>query len=153
MNVGIVSSHHYVEYSGTYKGIEFVVLFNSGGWRTAYINVKNTFLENLDYMKCDNYVDVHGGFTYKDCRLPFEHSISENHSWLGWDYAHFEDGYDLVTLEKYFGNSHYLKMKSLSFFNSLDSSVHIYTLLDVISECKKVIIQIKKGDTNEETIR
>ena len=29
MNVGIVSSHHYVEYSGTYKGMEFVVLFNS----------------------------------------------------------------------------------------------------------------------------
>ena len=104
-------------------------------------------------MECDNYVDVHCGFTYKECRLPFEHSDSENYNWLGWDYAHYCDGYDLNTLQRYFGNSDYLTMKSLSFMNNLDESVYIYTLLDVMSECKKVIIQIKKGETNEETNR
>ncbi len=153
MQVGIVSKHQYLEYSGTYKGMDFVVLFNSGGWRTGYVNVKNTFLENLDNTACDTYVDVHGGFTYKDCRLPFEQIISENYVWLGWDYAHWYDAYDLRAIKQYFGESDYLKMKSLAFTNKLSPNAHIYTLLDVISECKKVIIQIKKGGTNEKTIR
>ena len=151
MNVGIVSKNHYLEYSGTYMGMDFVVLFNSAGFRTGYVNVKNTYLEKLDYIECDNYVDVHGGFTYKEDRLPFEHSISENHTWLGWDYAHWLDGYDLNYAERYFGNTNYLKVKQYSDIVNPDSRSHIYTLLDVISECKKVILQIKKGEHHEET--
>lgn len=150
MQVGIVSQHQYLEYTGTYKGMDFVVLFNSGGWRTAYVNVVNTPLEKLEAFDCDEYVDVHGGFTYKGCRLPFEEVFSENVSWLGWDYAHYGDGYDLQSVKKYFGDSDYLRMKSLSFITCLDYDSHIYTLLDVISECKKVIIQIKKGGTNSD---
>lgn len=151
MKVGIVSKHHYLEYTDKYLDMEYVVLFNFGGYRTAYVNVKNTFLENLAYMECDNYADAHGGFTYKDCRLPFELSDNENYVWLGWDYAHFCDGCDLISLEKYFGKTDYLKMKSLSISSGLAYNNHIYTLLDVMRECKEVIIQIQKGGANDST--
>ena len=148
MNVGLVSKRHYLEYTGTYKGMEFVVLLNSGGWRTAYVNVKNTFLENLDEFECDRYVDVHGGITFKDKRLPFEHLSNEQDTWLGWDYAHCFDGYDLNSVEKLFGQSEYIKMKTYSNL-IMHNNDHVYTLLEVISDCKKAIIQIKKASENE----
>ena len=142
MNTGLVGNNHYLEYYEHYKDMEFVVLLNSGGWRTAYVNVKNTFLEKLDYFQCDVYVDVHGGFTYKDLRLPFEHCKNEQYDWLGWDYAHYRDGFDLHAVEKLFGKSEYTKLitsSNLLFYND----EHVYTLNEVIRDCKRVIIQIK----------
>ena len=151
MKIGIVSKNHYLEYTDVYRGIQFVVLFISGGYRTAYINVKNTRLENVGYMKCDDYVDVHYGFTYKDNRLPFELECNDSYTWLGWDYAHCSDGYDLSTIEKYFGQAEYHKMmKSYDFglFASLSHSGHVYTLTEVVDECKRAIDEVIRNENN-----
>lgn len=144
MKQELVSNHNYMEYHGIHECIEFVVLLNSGGWRTAYVNVKGTFFEHLDYMECDNYIDVHGGFTYKDDRLPFEHEPNDYFTWLGWDYAHCCDGYDLQAVKKYFGESEYTKMKEYS-LNLFHNNAHVYTLDEVISDCINVVEHIKKG--------
>lgn len=135
METGLVSKNHYLEYIGNYKAMDFVVLFNSGGYRTAYVNVTNTFCDKLDYFECDNYIDVHCGFTYKDCRLPFEEQDDTGITWLGWDYAHYGDKCEPVKAEEYFGCNEYV----------LPFSGHLYTLDEVISECKRVIDYIERG--------
>ncbi len=138
MEVGRVGDNHYLEYTDTYRGVQFVVLFNSGGYRTAYVDISHTFLENLDYFECDDYVDVHCGCTFKDCRLPFEPQVSTEYTWLGWDYAHCCDGIDCETAMKLFGEVRH------SYLSMLVG--HVYTLQEVIVECKNVIDQIKEGE-------
>ena len=144
MKVGRVSEFHYLEYTDTYKGVQFVVLFNYCGWRTAYVNVTHTFLEKMDYMDCDNYVDVHGGFTFKDCRLPFEPEEATDYTWLGWDYAHYGDGHDYETAMKLFTDNKYATFVHSTLNEHHIFSGHVYTLDEVISECKNVIEQIIK---------
>ena len=135
MKTGWVGKHHYIEHQEIYKGVQFVVLFNDSGWRTAYINVTNLFLEKLDYMECDNYVSVHGGFTWKDCRLPFEQEYETESTWLGWDYAHYNDGIDVSKMNE-LGIS---IQPYMQYYNG-----HVYTLEEVIKDCKYAINRIRK---------
>lgn len=135
MEVGLVTKNTYLEVYGKHNNIEYVVAFQSGGWRTAYINITGTPLEILDYMECDKYIGVHGGFTWKDCRLPFEKDDT-NKVWLGWDYAHYGDGYDLKSLKRYFGEE-----RATTLITLYSGTGVIYSLRHAILDC---IIAIDK---------
>lgn len=75
-----------VLYSGVYKGHKFAII-NLWSHPTAYVENK---MGIVDYNACllDN-VKVHDGFTY--CDTGYWDEESKKTSWLGWDYAHYDD--------------------------------------------------------------
>lgn len=127
--------HHYIEEQRTYRGIQYTILLNDAGWRTAYLNVTGSVLQNVD---CNDInVDVHGGLTWSDNRLPFETDIPENREfwYIGWDYAHYMDGFDFEAVIKYFG-----KVGINSLLQRIGS--HVFTLEDVRNDCIKAINEL-----------
>lgn len=126
--------NHYIEKQAKYKGLQYTILFNKGGWRTAYIDVTSTELKYIDYQRIN--IDVHGGLTYSASYLPYESGkIIDSSKWyIGWDYAHYSDGYDFDAEEKYFGNLIHM-FKPFSYG-------HIYSLNDVERDCHLAIDDI-----------
>lgn len=127
--------NHYLEEQRKYRDIEYTILLNDGGWRTAYLNVTGSVLQNVDY-DCINLY-VHGGLTYSSSHLPYEVDVPpERNAWyIGWDYAHAFDGYDLKAVNKYFGE---IKYNSLA----LRRGYKIYTLEDVRVDCIEAINEL-----------
>lgn len=78
----------YVIAEGTYMGIPFKIINNTGCYPVAYIQVKEEKEYGLDY---DSYnYRCHGGLTfacYESKLLPYE----KGKVWLGWDYSHYGD--------------------------------------------------------------
>ena len=69
-----------------------IMILSFGTHPCAYIGVPNDSpLVNLDYGLLDNFINVHGGFTFgcqgSDERYPF----IAGYYWYGWDYAHLDD--------------------------------------------------------------
>ena len=77
-----------VLYHGKYKDHKFAIL-SLGSHPTAYIENKMGIIDYDDFRIND--VWVHGGFTY--CDIGYWNDESKKSSWLGWDYAHFNDYY------------------------------------------------------------
>lgn len=127
--------HHYVEEQRKYRGIEYTILFNKSGWRTAYLNVTGSVLQNVDYNNID--LDVHGGLTYSNDHLPFERKTPVNREfwYIGWDYAHLEDGCDPDKTLEYFGTNYEAKI-----FNGL--GLHCYSLEEVRNDCIEAINEL-----------
>jgi hypothetical protein len=106
-----------------YKNIYYYI-FDLGSHPTAYIKIgKNNKFYNINYFDYDIDINVHGGITYTNNRLPIWYGKQYKDSWfIGWDYAHAGD----YTL-------YWNKGKK-------------YTLEEIIKDCKKVINQvISKG--------
>ena len=126
-------NNHYIEEQRNYRGLQYTILFNIGGYRTAYIDVGDSILKNVDYCSID--LDVHGGLTYGEDHLPFS-TESTDRWYIGWDYAHYEDGVDTVTTNKYFGVEKLAASFSFTYFG------HCYTLEEVREECREAINQL-----------
>lgn len=130
--------HHYIEKQCKYRGIEYTILLNEGGWRTAYLNVTGSVLQNVDYTNIN--LDVHGGLTYSASYLPYELDGSpEGNAWyIGWDYAHAFDGVDSEKVKEYFGEVRFTPLVSREGYK-------IYTLEDVKHECIEAINELHEG--------
>lgn len=128
-------NNHFIEEQRKYRGIEYTILFNRGGYRTAYLNITGSTLQNVDYMNIS--LDVHGGLTYSGDHLPFESDIPiDRQFWfIGWDYAHFADGTDPVKTENIFGNNYEAIL--LNKFGH-----HCYSLPEVRIDCLNAINEL-----------
>lgn len=74
--------------TGTYNNHKFAII-STGSHPCAYVENK---LGVKDYDDAELWdVDVHGGFTY--CNIGYWGEGSQEHKWLGWDYAHVDDYY------------------------------------------------------------
>ena len=84
-----------------YKGHPCVVLFMPGAYRCGYVGIPKAHKlakhgANLDSISC------HGGITYSESKL---HCCDDEDTWwIGFDCAHFGDGYDIETAKQYFGD-------------------------------------------------
>ena len=96
---------HVIEEIGIHNGYQYVIAFVNGGWRTAYINVTGTRLENTSENYYDYDVPVHWGLTWSSFRLPWEEECDFKKWWVGWDYTHWKDAYDISSQIKYFGSA------------------------------------------------
>lgn len=109
-----------------YKGFTYKIL-DLGRHPTAYVEIpKGHILFNVGYG--DIRIAVHGGLTYSG-------SEKGKGYWIGWDYAHFDDFYNMPEGMM----SHVLKGKK-------------WTVAEIEADCKSVIdqvLKIKKFRKNE----
>lgn len=120
---------HYILATGEHGGVKFYICSINGTHPTAYLRIpKNKPLWYVDYGDCDEYIDVHGGFTYARSHLLGVENDDE--SWfIGWDYAHHGDfaGYYLRTPNDY-----------------LATHCHKWTTDEIIEECEKACEEVAK---------
>lgn len=113
--------------SGTYKGIDYIIL-SLGSHPTAYVRVPKNHL----YFKVEDHniydIECHGGLTYSNETVK---KSDKKGWWLGWDYAHLGDytGYDGL---------------------SLRTGDRKWSTEEILDEVKNVIEQLK-GAKNEHT--
>ena len=108
----------------------------------GYVNIGHTSLRNVDYDNID--VWCHGGLTYGSSRLN-GHEAKSKDWWIGWDYAHFMDGHDYdAVFEKFADDEDVIKQAAFmkEHYFKVDENCHIYTVDEVVEECKKVVEQI-----------
>lgn len=127
-----------------YKGHPCVVLFMPGAHRCGYVGIPKThklakYGANLDSISC------HGGITYSKSKL---HCCDDEDTWwIGFDCAHFNDGYDIETAKQYFGDDPDFKM-SFSIMKDLWESTNeeykFQSLKDVQNECKRIVDQLER---------
>lgn len=122
-----------IEIESTYKGFDYFVILRSGGYRCAYVNVKNTKYTYVDYMNLMN-IDCHGGLTFSGSEVN-GHAANDHDWWIGWDYAHYGDGYDFEAAKSKLGDTY-------SFYHNTSNYGHIYTAAEAEVECRNVIEQL-----------
>lgn len=132
---------HYIEEQRKYRDIEYTILLNKAGWRTAYLNVTGSVLQNVDYNNID--LDVHGGLTYSSDHLPFEIDwpVDRNSWYIGWDYAHYSDGFDFEAVNRYFGESG----DNPFITTHVGEGFKAYTRKDVRNACIDAINKLHEG--------
>lgn len=120
---------HYILATGEHRGVKFYVCNINGSHPTAYIRIpKNKPLWFVDYFECDEYIEVHGGFTY--ARDNLDGVENNDHSWfIGWDYGHHGD---------YFG--HYLREPK----DYLATHNKKWTTDEIIAECELACEEVAK---------
>ena len=131
-----------LEQTGTYRDFKWCVLFQSFGYRTAYVLVPTWHkVFEVDYNDID--IKCHGGLTYSSHKLLDKDFFGW---WIGFDCAHAGDAMDVETQRKYFSNDKqdpYLSM--LSYMADDYSSYGSVKNLDFcISECKNIIDQLRE---------
>jgi len=74
---------------GEYKGYPYILTRNFGGSWCGYVAVDGS----CDWILVDKYscLDVHGGVTWSDHRLPWEENENIETFWIGFDCAHYHD--------------------------------------------------------------
>lgn len=127
-----------------YKGHPCAVLFMPGAYRCGYVGIPKAHKlakhgANLDSISC------HGGITYSESKL---HCCDDEDTWwIGFDCAHFGDGYDIETAKQYFGDDPDFKRIFYTmedFWRESNRESEIRSLAYVKDECKKLIDQIEK---------
>lgn len=138
-----------VEIDSTYKGVRYVVLFQSMGHRCGYIGLTDSEVDILrmldDEYDDDGYgysgFEVHGGVTYYAHGLE---DIDDTLNWYGFDCRHSGDlpnykqalEYGLITVDEY-NDMIYMEIRDSKYNN-------VYRELDYVEkECKSMIDQIK----------
>lgn len=133
----------FVEKEFKYKGYSCVVIFQSLGYRTAYINVGNTKYRSVDYE--DIPLDIHGGLTYSSNTL-YGQEYNASDWWIGWDYGHYGDGTDFERALTLFGDDENICI-SIKFNQMLRSrfeneNMYVYTVRDCMRDCMNAVDQI-----------
>lgn len=139
-----------VEGGGIYKGYEYLIIFVSYGHRCGYVALKEPETERFLKEKGeDKYyypdLDCHGDVTFfeKTHRLKSLLPIPCDDFWIGFDAAHCWDKPCVKTIEKYFGNTDYLKFKKENAWMDIhddDAAHRSYKYMEL--ECLKVIDQL-----------
>ncbi len=133
-----------IEKEFEYKGYKCCVIFQNLCHRCGYVAIpKESRFCDVDYNEIDCEIMVHGGITYGS-RYMFEHGDEDY--WIGWDYAHYNDGKDYKAGLEYF-NGDEGTLTSIAFMKHSDEMFncyegHIYTLEEVVEECKNVVDQL-----------
>lgn len=130
-----------VEKTSVYRGYTYFVVFQErGGWRCGYVRIpEDHVLCEMDYD--DVNVNCHGGLT-------FSGKLKDISGWLiGFDCAHFGDGYDFEKLKLYMKPEDYAIYEKLNI--PLWSGAHIWTTEEVEEECKSMIDQIINNYDND----
>lgn len=141
----------HIEKDFEYKGFQCSVILQVMGHRCGYVNLESRDKSkyfNVDY---DNIpIDIHGGLTYGQSTL-VEHNDGY---WIGWNYAHFNDGKDYPALFKYFKEDKEA-MKMIGEMRDADSIFcsfvlgKTYSLDEVVEDCKSVVEQLIKLESED----
>ncbi len=89
-----------IERRAIHKGLEYIVVAYSGGWRCGYVKIPATrrmygkgytqsIVVDRQYESLEYLLDVHGGLTFAGRSTRFGRGW-----WLGFDCAHSGDGKD-----------------------------------------------------------
>lgn len=121
-----------------YKGFPCVVLFMPFGFRCGYVGIpKGHRFYKMNYVKIP--VGCHGGLTYSDDHL--HHQDDKDIWWIGFDCAHYLDGYGLKCRREYF--------PELPEFDYIPELGEGYKGIEFCKqECGEIVDQIV-GDDNE----
>lgn len=132
-----------VEKDFEYKGYKCSVILQIMGHRCGYVMLPaDSKYCGMEFPEIP--IDVHGGLTYSRNYL-FGHEGKD--FWIGWDYAHCEDGKDYEALFENFKDDEE-SMKQIMAMREIDFEIsgYIYSLDDVIRDCEWVVDQlIEKG--------
>ena len=132
-----------------YKGVSCVVLFMPTGHRCGYVALpKGHKFYGSDFDSIE--VECHGGLTYSENRL--HHQDDKDVWWIGFDCGHYCDGVDVEKLKEYYGND-----KSVAktveilagYYSVINKERKIKTLEYVKENCKSIVDQLLKGDTEK----
>lgn len=132
-----------------YKGYPCVVLFQPMAFRTGYVGLPKT---SRYYGKNFNDIPVacHGGLTYGRSYLFGQDD--EDTWWIGFDCAHYGDGYDDKTANEYYKNDKET-MEQLQKLKALHDISNDYfefrTLNYVKQDCKFIVDQIIELEEGE----
>lgn len=113
---------------GEYNGFSFYVL-SLGTHPCAYVDVTDTELNGRDYGNID--IECHGGLTYSREYLC---TVNKKGWFIGWDYSHYGDfvGYELeMPID-------------------IRTNGKIWTIDEIVAECKRVIDQLIRTPQNDE---
>ena len=133
-----------------YKGFPCVVLFLSNAYRCGYVGIPKS---NKYYDK--NYgeipVSCHGGLTYSAKKL-FGQNDTDTW-WIGFDCAHYGDGYDVKKAKELFANDEQV-MKQLTVLEqtgyfSVCEEDQVRTLDYVEENCRSIVDQLIQLESKE----
>lgn len=131
-----------VEKRFEYKGYPCVVLFLPSCWRCGYVGIPKK-----DYLRSQiSKIECHGGITYIESFLYGQED--KDIVWIGFDCAHYRDGYDYETGRKYYKDDP-KTLESIDTWEKIHSQYPFddyyfggRTLEYVESECKHIVDQI-----------
>ena len=133
-----------------YKGFPCVVLFMANAYRCGYVGIPKS---NKHYDK--NYEEIpvscHGGLTYSRNKLYGQNDTDT--WWIGFDCAHYGDGYDVKKSKELFANDEQV-MKQLLILEqtgyfSICSGDAIRTLDYVEENCRSIVDQLIQLESEE----
>jgi hypothetical protein len=142
----IVSGEIAIEGGGTYQGYEYLITFTAHGHRCGYVaipeNHKLHSYHNEDYNYHD--LEVHGGVTFFGAPRFAEHLSGQKctDKWIGFDAAHCYDHEDIETVEKYFGETKWVKYRKENPMIKFDGYSEHRTYSYMESQCKRLINQL-----------
>lgn len=119
-----------------YRGYRCVVLFQSMGFRTAYVALpKDSQFYGVNYDEIP--VECHGGLTYADFDLYSQGDIKDVW-WIGFDCGHYFDKRDIETCKKYYEETPYMNASLIE----LTDEGEVKTLNFCMNECTDIVDQI-----------
>lgn len=139
-----------VEERFIYKGYPCVVLFQPLAFRTGYVGLPKTSKYYKENYSCIP-ISCHGGLTYGRNYLFGQND--EETWWIGFDCAHYGDGYDNKAAKEYYKNDK-AAMKQLQKLKDLHDMSNGYwefrTLDYVKRDCKFIVDQIIELEEGEQ---
>jgi len=130
------------EVEKTFRGYKYVVTFTEdGGWRCGYVGIPEGHkLYKKYYDDITNIVCHNGNLTYSD----FSPELGPDLWWIGFHCDEWKDGIDFQSLKKYNPNydvvNYITRLVNDNLFNKIQG--HVWTTIDVESECHDIIDQI-----------
>lgn len=133
-----MDKEQHIEVDRFYHGLRYIVRFRSQGFRCGYIQVPSSDVVEWRYINDHNiddaFFDCHGGVTFSGEFKGKKEDFLPVGNWIGFDCIHAKDGYDHLSVKRYFG-----KNLDSSFFNG--EAQHVWSSEEVEAECKNLIDQ------------
>lgn len=125
-----------------YKGYPCVVLFQPLAFRTGYVALPKT---SKFYGKGFDEIPIccHGGLTYG--RNYLFGQDDEETWWIGFDCAHYDDGYDVEQTKEYYKNDKEAseQLHRLRDLHEMTNEYYSFRTLDYVkSDCMSIVNQI-----------
>ena len=126
-----------------YKGYDCVVLFMPMCYRCGYVGIPvGHKYYKMNYGDID--IECHGGLTYSN-----DHLVGQNEKnkwWIGFDCAHYGDGFDRETAKEYWKDNpkqlEYINLEE-EFYKNLDDVHHSPRTLNYVeNECQHIVDQL-----------
>ncbi len=126
-----------LEHEEVYRGYHLVIVFSGWGHRCGYIGTPYE-QEFTSVQALNNYVEVHGGFSYADKNLHLYTSLKgeDIQFYYGFDCGHYYDSLDYESMDKYgFAKKQY----DYAEYKGKDGKVR--SIEFVLRECRKAVDQ------------